>query len=97
MWRTFGYLTRFSQSGGNFLTDSMDPELPGVTAVPLFFQGLPLLHLLGMTPTLEWVQVAHAFWLALTALGVAVVARALFGAASAPVATGGCSCGHRSP
>jgi uncharacterized protein YjbI with pentapeptide repeats len=86
MWRTFGYLARFTQSGGNFLTDSMDPELPGITAVPLFFQGLSLLRALEITPTLAWVQVAHALWLALCALGVAALAGVLLGATTAPIA-----------
>ncbi len=86
-WRTFGGLVQLASSQRNFLTASMDPELPGVNATPLFFQGLPLLQMTAHAPSLTWVQVANASWLALTGAMVARLAAVLVGPSVSPVAT----------
>ena len=86
MWRTFGYLARFATQGGNFLNDTIDPEIPGVTATPLFFQGLPLLRLMGQAPSFAWVQIFHVLWLAMCGAGVGLLSARLFGGISAVVA-----------
>ena len=86
-WRTFGGLVRLATTKRNFLTESMDPQLPGVNATPLFFQGLPLLEMTSNPPTLAWVQVANAAWLVLSAAMVARLAAILVGSSVAAVAT----------
>jgi hypothetical protein len=86
-WRVFGGFVQLSESNGNFLTASLDPELPGLSAMQVFFQGLPLLHLLSLSPGLTWVQVTNALWLALGAASVAALAALVIGRSAAVIAT----------
>src|SRR6185503_4568072 len=86
MWRMFAGFTQMVERGGNFLTESVGRQLPGVNAVPFFMVGLPILQAAGTPPTLSWVQAGNAFWMALAAFAVATIARALVGTAVAPVA-----------
>lgn len=85
-WRVFGGFVQLAKSNGNFLTESMDPELPGLSAMQLFFQGLPFLQVIAHIPGLIWVQVTNAAWLALGAATVAALAAALIGRSAAVIA-----------
>ena len=87
MWRAFAGLTQMAQRGGNFLVQSVGVELPGVNSVPFFLQGLPALQLASLPPSLGWLQVVNAFWLAVSGAAVAAVAAAVVGRATALVAT----------
>lgn len=86
LWRTFNSLVRFAASEQNLLTDSFDEDLPGVPATPLFFSGLPLLHLLERLPSLAWSQLAGSTWLALAAVVVANLTARMVTPAVAPIA-----------
>jgi hypothetical protein len=86
MWRVFGRLAQLSANGGNFLTEAVDPEVPGLTAIIFFFQGLPLLQIAAWPPGLSWVQVLNTGWLALSAVLVAVLAAAVVGRSVAVIA-----------
>jgi uncharacterized protein YjbI with pentapeptide repeats len=85
-WRTFSALLRLSADDGGFLAGTIDPELPGVGAIQLFLQGLPVFQFAGIAPSLHWVQAAHLVWLAVSAAGVATLAGTIAGAAARPVA-----------
>lgn len=74
MWRTFSGLGRLVTSGGNFLVDGIDPQLPGVNSTPIFFQGFSLLQILHRPLTLGWVQAANTLWIALAALTTGALA-----------------------
>jgi hypothetical protein len=87
MWRTFDALVRMTAGNENLLHNSIDPEIPGVNATPLFFQGLPLLQMLSYTPSLTWVQVARTLWTGIAAATVAALAGALAGPWPAVIAT----------
>ena len=50
MWRTFAALVRMTTARENLLSNSIDPEIPGVNSTPLFFQGLPILQMLSHAP-----------------------------------------------
>ncbi len=86
LWRTFNALVRFTGSDRNMITDSFDEDLPGVPATPLFFSGLPLLHLFERTPSLGWSQIAASTWLAITAAIAADLAARLTAVRFAPIA-----------
>jgi hypothetical protein len=87
MWRTFAGLVRMTAEHQNLLSNSIDPEIPGVNSTPLFFQGLPLLQVLSQAPGLTWVQVANTIWIAAAAAAVAALVRRLAGPAPAAIAT----------
>lgn len=87
MWRTFTGLSRLVAQHGNFLVDGIDPQLPGVNSTPLFFQGLPLLQILGRAPTLDWVQTANTLWGAVAGLATGALAARVVSPWAAPVAT----------
>ena len=87
MWRVFAGLTQMVQKGGNFLVQSVGQELPGVSSVPFFMQGLPLLQMASMSPSLGWVQIVNSLWLAVSAAVVAALAAAVISPSAAPVAT----------
>jgi hypothetical protein len=72
--------------GGNPLTEGLGPDLPGVPATPLVLQGLPLFRA-GVLPLgIGWIQTFQTLWLAVSAAGIAALARALLGPGVALVA-----------
>jgi hypothetical protein len=86
MWRIFGGFTRLAATNGNFLTQPLDADLPGLSAILLFFHGLPLLQIAGAAPTLTWMQLGNAAWLAVAAGLIAALTARLVGRAAAIVA-----------
>lgn len=86
-WRVFGGFVQLSKSNGNFLTEPLDPELPGLSAMQLFFQGLPFLQLASHVPGLTWTQVTNAAWLAFAAAAVAALSAMIVGRSVAIIAT----------
>ncbi len=79
-WRVLSDIETYLAQGKNFLVDGLDPDLPGVPATPLFFQGLPLFQS-GLVPvSFQCMQVLQILWLGASAVGVAALARTLVGA-----------------
>lgn len=80
IWRVLSDIEAYLAQGKNFLVDGLDPDLPGVPATPLFFQGLPLFQS-GLVPvSFQCMQGLQILWLAASAIGVAALARLLVGA-----------------
>lgn len=86
MWRVFGGFVQLAGQGGNFLIAALDPELPGLTAILLFFQGFPLFQMMARVPDLTAMQIVNAGWLAVCALTIAALASALVGRSVAIIA-----------
>ncbi len=86
MWRPFETLARMASKGGNYLIEAPGRQLPGVSSLPFFFEGLPLLQLFGWEPTLAWLQAVHTWMLFATVLLLASVIGALLSTESAVVA-----------
>jgi len=85
-WRGIFGLARFGAHRQNLLTDLWDPDLPGLGALPLFFMGAPVFQT-GLLPfALGAAQVFQIGWLAATAAGIGVLARAVVGPGVAPIA-----------
>jgi hypothetical protein len=78
-WRPFGGFVHLVSTHGNFLTDSMDPDLPGLSSILLFFQGFSFFQLSAHLPGLASMQAANAVWLALGAAATAAIAGAIIG------------------
>src|SRR5262249_18489337 len=62
-WQGFVALLRFVPPTTNVLTELMDPGLPGLGAVPLVFDGLPLFRAGVVAPSFQVVQVLKIVWL----------------------------------
>lgn len=86
MWRIFGGFTQLAMTNGNFLTQPMDPELPGLSAILLFFHGLPILQMNAAIPSLTWMQATNALWLAACAATIAALAAAIVSPSTAVIA-----------
>ncbi len=86
MWRMFGRLVQINASGANFLTEPVDEQLPNNTCAQEILQGLPLLRIAGLSPTLTFQFVNNAVLLAACAVLVAVMCASLIGAQVAPIA-----------
>jgi hypothetical protein len=84
-WRPFGGFVHLVSSHGNFLTDSMDPDLPGLSSILLFFQGFSYFQFSSLLPGLTWMQVANAIWLAVGAAVTAAIAATLIGPEAAVI------------
>lgn len=87
MWRTFGRLVQIAATKANFLTESMDPQLPGVTCLELFFHGLPLLEIASHAPSLTFEQLNNTCLLAALAAILAALCASIVSPTVAPIAT----------
>jgi len=86
MFRTLGGLVRLAITDADFTTESMgvtqgvgDIEVVGVNALQLFFEGLPVLKLLGHRPTVYWMQAVNVLWGVVAALIVVAGCQRLVG------------------
>jgi len=78
-WRTSLGVTTFLDGPGNYVTDGIDPEMPGIPATPLFVLGLPLVQA-GLVPlSFDAIRLMHLLSLAVTAAAVGMAARRLLG------------------
>ena len=86
-WRGWLDVLSFVRHDKNVLTDLFDPEAPGIGAAVMFFDGLPLFHANLVALSFRAVQVLQIFWVAVTALGIGLLAsRRMTGIAAPSVA-----------
>jgi len=85
-WRDVVAAARFVVQGRNLLTDLIEPEMPGVAAMPFVFQNVPAAQLGLAEVGVRLLQLGQIAWMAVAAAGIALLARMLVGRGVAAVA-----------
>jgi tetratricopeptide (TPR) repeat protein len=80
VWKNFGFFVEAANTPLNFVTQQS--ELAALSNLYMLAMGLPFVGPGKFEPGFAWVQNAHAFWIALTAWGVAALARRIAGPAA---------------
>jgi tetratricopeptide (TPR) repeat protein len=79
VWKNFTFFVDAASGTSGVVAQQSEA---GVSNVYLLLLGLPLLGPNGIAPSFVWIQTAHAIWIAVTAWGVACLARRFIGPAA---------------